>query len=123
MDEVLARIAERQQATERLLAAFRRAGYGDLSGPARNALADSIFALQQAASEGNEKELRRELKSLAVLEARFRQLDQQQQRLELQRRRLERLQQAGQKLATAVRRGRLKDPDQLGRKLDEIFGR
>ena len=117
-------IEQRRRATDRLVEKWGAGPLQHLDQASLNRLAAEVFEGELLAQTNPELYLRA-LDSLIRATGRNRQLDQESERLKLEREKLERLQAAGKKLAaeveTAAKKGKEVDLKQLAAKVREIY--
>jgi len=124
-EQVVGEELRSQKAREAVLNAWAERDYKDLPASLRNKLADKIADLSLLAGPENAEKFEKTLVSIGWLLARYRQLDQEQDRLGLEREKLERMQQAGKQVADdiekAAKKGAQVDLTALAQKVREIY--
>lgn len=113
-------LEERAFALE-LAGAFRTAGFEGLDESVRNAAAKEIFLIARSAKAGDKKNFRKELLDLGELLVKNRRVDVQQQKVDIERRKLALIGDKVNGLKKATAKKQLK-PEELQEKLDEIYG-
>lgn len=122
VEQVQAEVMKRAERARILAGKFLEKDFGKLTESFRNALATEFFALLEAEEQGEQARASEALTGIGKLIARMRMLDLQQEKYGLERQKLERLIQGGQKLAGEIEQGKLKDPKEVVRRLREELG-
>ncbi|MFQ5696271.1 MAG: hypothetical protein ACE5HB_09805 [Terriglobia bacterium] len=114
--------AERARA---LAASFVGKSFEELDASVRNSLATQVFALLEAHDQGNQAQFRKEVAQLGWLLARYRQLDQEAARIEVERQKLAQVKRQGEALAAdleqAARKGKEVNLKKLAKQVRQVY--
>lgn len=121
VEQVNAEVMAQAARARELAAAFAGRGFERLPESVQSALSSAIFALAERTDDASRAQFIKGMADLAWLLARQRQLDQEEKRLAIEKEKLDAIVAKVRNLKDGVEKKKL-SPEELKRKIDEIYG-